>query len=205
MTLCTFQFVKAEEPRLKEKTIYIDPGHGGRDPGAIYKELKESNINLKISLKLKEELEKEGSKVEITRNGDYDLSKTNTKNHKRNDLSKRAKLINDSNCDMYISIHLNSDTSSTWNGLQIFYTDKNKENKKIAQTLQEEFKKEIKTTRNIKEIKNMYLFDRLNKPGVLIEVGFISNPSDREKLVDEEYQNKISKIITKSIIKYYEK
>ena len=79
LTLCTFTFVRAEEQRLKGKTIYLDPGHGGRDPGAIYKEIKESEINLQIAQELKIELEKEGAKIYMTRIGNYDISKIKTK------------------------------------------------------------------------------------------------------------------------------
>ncbi len=205
LTLCTFTFVNAQEQNLKGKIIYIDAGHGGRDPGAIYKEIKESEINLQIALELQKELEKQGAIVYQTRKGDYDLSKLITKNHKRNDLETRAKIINESNCDMYISIHLNSDQSPTWNGTQIFYTNKNAENKILAQELQEKFKEELKTKREIKQLKNMYLFDRIKKPGVLIEAGFLSNPNDRYKLKQPQYQNQIAGIITKGIIKYYKK
>ena len=199
VTLCTFTFVNAEEPILNNKTIYIDPGHGGRDPGAIYKELRESDINLQISKYLKEELEKNGAQVYLTRIGDYDLSENNARNHKKNDLTARARLINESNCDMYISIHLNSDPSPTWNGIQIFYTDNNENNKKIAETIKEQLKLKRKT----KELKNMYLFEKINQPGILIEAGFISNPNDRYKLKQTDYQQELSKNITEGIIKYF--
>lgn len=199
VTLCTFTFVNAEEPILKNKTIYIDPGHGGRDPGAIYKDIKESDINLQISKHLKEELEKNGAQVYLTRIGDYDLSENNARNHKKNDLTARARLINESNCDMYISIHLNSDPSPTWNGIQIFYTDNNENNKKIAETIKEQLKLKRKT----KELKNMYLFEKINQPGILIEAGFISNPNDRYKLKQTDYQQELSKNITEGIIKYF--
>ena len=199
VTLCTFTFVNAEEPILKNKTIYIDPGHGGRDPGATYKDIKESDINLQISKYLKEELEKNGAQVYLTRIGDYDLSENNARNHKKNDLTARARLINESNCDMYISIHLNSDPSPTWNGIQIFYTDNNENNKKIAETIREQLKLKRKT----KELKNMYLFEKINQPGILIEAGFISNPNDRYKLNQTDYQKELSKNITAGIIKYF--
>lgn len=199
VTLCTFTFVSAEEPMLKNKTIYIDPGHGGRDPGAIYKDIKESDINLQISKYLKEELENNGAQVYLTRIGDYDLSENNARNHKKNDLTARARLINESNCDMYISIHLNSDPSPTWNGIQIFYTDNNENNKKIAETIKEQLKLKRKT----KELKNMYLFEKISQPGILIEAGFISNPNDRYKLKQSEYQQELSKNITEGIIKYF--
>ena len=197
--LCTFTYVDASQPCLLGKIIYVDPGHGGMDPGATYKELKESNINLEISEKLKEKLEKKGAKVYLTRNGDYDLSNNNTSNHKKNDLLNRAKIINESECDIFISIHLNSDPSPTWNGTQIFYTNKNKENKQIAQII----KQQIKTKRSIKEIKNMYLFDRITKPGILIEVGFISNSNDRYKITNKEYQQQLAQSITNGIIEYF--
>lgn len=199
VTICTFQFVKAEEPQLLGKVIYIDPGHGGRDPGAIYKEMKESDINLKISTQLSEELKKQGAKVYLTRIGDYDLSENNARNHKRNDLTARARIINESNCDMYISIHLNSDHSPTWNGIQIFYTNNNEDNKKIAEII----KTQLKSKRKTAELKNMYLFDKIKQPGVLIEAGFISNPNDRYRLKQEEYQKELAKKITKGIIEYF--
>ena len=163
ITLCAITFVRAEEPQLLGKIVYIDPGHGGRDPGAIYKEIRESDINLQISKHLKDELEQNGAKVYLTRIGDYDISENSTSNHKRNDLTARARLINESNCDIYISIHLNSDPSPTWNGIQIFYTDNNAKNKTIAETIQ----KELKLKRKIKELKNMYLFEKIKQPGYL--------------------------------------
>ncbi len=202
LTLCTFQFVSAKEPYLLGKIIYIDAGHGGRDPGAIYKDLKESDINLDITNELKIELEKQGAIVYQTRIGDYDLSKINATNHKKSDLTERAKIINESNAEIYISIHLNSDSSPTWQGAQIFYTNKNKENKKIAEIIQEKFKKNIKSNRKIKQLKNMYMFDRIKKPGILVEAGFISNENDRYKLKQKEYQQKIAQTITEGIIEY---
>jgi N-acetylmuramoyl-L-alanine amidase len=201
LMLCTFTYVDASQPKLLEKKIYIDPGHGGKDPGATYKDLKESNINLEISKELKKELEKKGAQIYLTRNGDYDLSKNKTSNHKKSDLLNRAKIINESDCDIYISIHLNSDPSPTWNGTQIFYTNKNKENKKIAETIQQQ----LNTKRSIKELKNMYLFDRITKPGILVEAGFISNSNDRYKLTNEEYQKELAQLITKGIIEYFKK
>ena len=106
---------------------------------------------------------------------------------------------------MYISIHLNSDSSPTWNGTQIFYTNKNEQNKEIAQKIQEQFKEELKIKRETKQLKNMYLFDRIKKPGILVEAGFISNPNDRYKLKQTKYQQQIAQVITKGIIKYYAK
>lgn len=106
---------------------------------------------------------------------------------------------------MYISIHLNSTTSKTWKGFQIFYTNKNKENKLIAVQLTNDLKKDIKNIRETKEDNTYYMYKHIKYPGVLIEAGFISNPEENYLLRQEEYQNKLITLIVDSIEKYYQK
>ncbi|MCM1370376.1 MAG: N-acetylmuramoyl-L-alanine amidase [Clostridium sp.] len=203
--LCAFEFVGANSNDLPllGKVIYVDPGHGGKDPGAIYKDIYESNINLSISLKLASSLESQGAIVLLTRTGDYDLAVNNAVNRKRSDLGMRARIINESNCDMYISIHLNSIASSTWRGAQVFYDDVNPKNKDIAIIMQETLKKELKTSREYKELKDRYMYQRVKIPGVLIEAGFLSNPSERYLLQEDTYQNRIVNAITKGVNNYF--
>ena len=188
---------------LKGKIIYIDPGHGGNDPGANYKDIKESDINLKISYMLSNMLESNGAIVYMTRYGDYNLANIDALNIKRSDLSNRAYIINSSDSDLFISIHLNAYESSTWYGAQTFYTNNNKDNKVLALILQNNFKSKLGTTRNIKLKEDGYLYNRINKLGVLIELGFITNKKERELLINENYQYKLASIITNSIIEYY--
>lgn len=185
--------------KLLGKVIYLDPGHGGTDPGAIYKDLYEKDITLSICKKLQSILESEGAIVYMTRYDDYDLSNT-TYNRKKQDLNNRAKVINESGADIYISIHLNSINSSTWKGAQVFYDDINKNNKEIALILQSNLNK----NREIKEIDNMLMNRKIKLPGVLIEVGFLSNPNDRYLLTNTDYQYKLSNKIKESIIRYFE-
>ena len=200
--LC-FDVVKATNS-LYGKCIYLDPGHGGVDPGAIYGGVKEEDINLSIALKLKEELESIGATIYLTRDGDYDLS-NNAVERKKNDLYKRTKLINNSGCDMYLSLHLNATSSSSWHGAQVFYDDINPSNIELAKILQNELKKDLKTTRKYKEIKNGYIYRRVKIPGVLVEMGFLSNPYEREKLKTDNYQRLVAKSIKKGIVIYFEK
>ena len=87
--------------------------------------------------------------------------------------------------------------------MQIFYTNKNEKNKKLAEITSNEFKKDMNIKRKIKQLKNMYLFDRITKPGILIEAGFISNSNDRYKLKQNDYQEQIAQTIKKSLINYY--
>lgn len=206
ITIFSIDFVHAEKKdslELSGKIIYLDPGHGGLDPGAIYKNIEEKNINLDICKILKTNLEEKGATVYLTRYGDYDLSVKNTINRKRSDLSRRVKIINESNADLYLSIHLNSDSSSTWRGIQLFYDDINDKNKVLSQILEKEIKKNISLTRKSEEVKNLYMLRRINVPGLLIEAGFLSNPNDRYLLKSKSYQERLSKIITNGITTYF--
>ena len=201
--LYTIGIINALNLPLLGKVIYIDPGHGGVDPGALYSDLYEADLNLQISLKLGTELEKNGAIVYLTRYGDYDLSVKNAINRKRSDLSRRANIINVSNADIYLSIHLNSDVSSTWQGAQVFYDTVNEKNEIIAKIMQEQFKMDLKTNREYKQINNHYLYQRVKIPGVLLEVGFISNPNERYLLKQESYQEKIAISIKNGLINYF--
>lgn len=201
--LYTIGIINALNLPLLGKVVYIDPGHGGTDPGALYNDLYEADLNLQISLKLEAELEKNGAIVYLTRYGDYDLSVKNAINRKRSDLSRRANIINASNADIYLSIHLNSDISSTWQGAQAFYDDVNDQNEIIAKVMQEQLKKDLKTNREYKQINDHYLYQRVKIPGVLLEVGFISNPNERYLLKQESYQEKIAISIKNGLINYF--
>lgn len=203
--ICAFNFVKAENNELPlfGKIIYLDPGHGGPDPGAMYKDIKEKDINLQISKKLEERLTKLGAIVYLTRYGDYDLSVNNTINRKRSDLSRRGNIINKSDCDLFLSIHLNAESTGIWKGAQTFYNTNNKQNKEIAKILQQQFKDDLNSKRKEKNKNDLYLQKRINKPGVLIEVGFLSNASERYLLRQKTYQDKVTLSITNGILKYF--
>lgn len=205
ISICTFNFVEAgtNELPLLGKVIYLDPGHGGLDPGAMYKNIKEKNINLQISKNLEKRLTKLGAIVYLTRYDDYDLSVNNTINRKRSDLSRRGNIINKSDCDLFLSIHLNAENTGIWKGAQTFYNTNNKENKKIAELLQQQFKEDLNSKRKAKNKSDLYLQKRINRPGVLIEVGFLSNASERYLLKQEKYQDKVTLSIANALLKYF--
>ena len=200
-----FNIIKADNSNLPlfGKVIYIDPGHGGLDPGALYGGIKEKDINLEISKKLDNGLTKLGAIVYMTRDGDYDLSAIRTNNRKRSDLSRRVNLINKSKCDIFLSIHLNAEDTNSWKGAQVFYDDINSSNKKLAMVLQQQLKRDLKTSRKIKKVDKLYLQKRIAVPGVLIEIGFLSNPNERYLLKSNNYQEKIVNSITKGILLYF--
>lgn len=200
----SFSFASAQnnEMPLLGKVIYIDPGHGGSDPGAMYMEIREADLNLKISQKLEEKLVSLGAIVYLTRYGDYDLSVNHTVNRKRSDLSRRGNIINHSACDLFLSIHLNAEETGIWRGAEVYYDDINPENKVIAEIMQTQMKKYLGSKRSLKKTDDLYLQKRIERPGVLIEAGFLSNSSDRYLLKQDTYQEKIATAITEGVLIY---
>ena len=175
---------------LLGKIIVLDAGHGGTDSGAKNGKIVEKELNLLLVKKLEKELISRGATVYLTREEDNDLS-ARTSERKRSDLYNRAKYINTIKPNMYISIHLNATTSSSWKGLQVFYNKNNEENKVIAETITNNLKNNINNIREVKEENKYYMYKYIKYPGVLIEAGFISNPDENYLLRQEEYQNKL--------------
>ena len=184
------------------KVIVLDAGNGGKDDGAVNSKIIERELNLILVKKLEKELVSQGAIVYLTREDENDLS-TTTVNRKRSDLYNRAKYIDKISPDMYISIHLNSSSSPSWRGLQIFYTSKNEKNKLIAETITNHLKEKMSNIREIKKDNTYYMYKHISSPGILIEAGFISNPSDNYLLRNEEYQDKLIISISEGIEKYF--
>lgn len=187
------------------KVIYIDPGHGGLDPGANYKDILEKDINLQISKILSDLLFQKGAIVHLTRYDDYDLSPPHAYLRKRSDLSRRSRLINDSMCDLYLSIHLNATTSTTWRGAQVFYDDINEKNAILGDEIQKSFKSYLGSKRKLKRVSDLYMYKDIDRPGVLLEVGFLSNTNERYLLRKEYYQKKIANSIINGVVNYFNK
>ena len=184
---------------LQGKTIVIDAGHGGLDPGTTYKDIYEKDINLKISLYLKEELQKRKAKVIMIRSDDYDLSYPNAMYRKRSDFDNRIKIINESNADFYLSIHLNYLNNPKYKGMQVFSTKNDINN---ANVMQKYINKEFNFDKPNKIIDNSkYMYKKIKISGLLIECGFLSNSEDRSKLITDSYQRKIALIIANGLIK----
>lgn len=205
LSIFVFEKVNAsfKDLPLLGKIIYLDAGHGGKDCGAISGNIMEKNLNLSIVKKLANKLGEKGAIVLLTRDTDKDLASKYASNRKRSDLTNRAMLINKSKANLYISIHMNSTTNSSWRGLQIFYNSKNKENLNFAKIMNDTIKKKMSTVREIKKENNYYMYKQIRTTGILIEAGFLSNPSDLYLLKQDKYQEKLSSIITEGVVNYY--
>lgn len=208
VVLCLFvfsiQIISAQSLPLQDTIIMVDAGHGGRDSGTYYGDILEKDINLEIAKELEKELTKYGAIVYMTRKRDVDLSSIYDSAKKRGDLYRRLLLIKEKKCDLYISIHINWYDDSTLKGAEVLYNSINKENKVLAQSIMNRFKKELDSNRSIKTT-DLYMYRNTTTPGVLVECGYLSNPTERKLLQKEEYQKRLAKTIIKGIIDFMRK
>lgn len=192
---------------LSGKVIVLDPGHGGPDGGAGDSDALEKDIALKISLNIRDYLQEQGALVLMTREDDNDLASPSTKGISRRkveDLKNRLAMINESDADLYLSIHLNAIPSPRWSGAQTFYSPHFIENKRVAKFIQDELIRNLENTkREAKILKNIYIVKNANKPGALVEVGFLSNPTEKQNLKSDKYQRKISASIYNGVMRYF--
>lgn len=192
---------------LSGKIIVLDPGHGGPDPGAVKAEAIEKDISLSVSLKLRDYLQQQGALVILTRETDVDLADKDLKGYSKRkvqDLNRRLDIINDSEADLFASIHLNAIPSPKWKGAQTFYSGHYKESKRAAKFVQEELRRNLEnTTREEKTSSDIFLLKRSEIPGMLIEIGFLSNPGERQLLMKDDYQEKVAASIYQGINRYF--
>lgn len=194
---------------LSNKTIVIDPGHGGIDPGKVglYGE-DEKYINLKIAMKLKKLLKSAGAKVILTRKDNEGLYIDNVSDsiwYKNEDMIKRRRIIRDSKGDVVISIHMNSYPDTTVFGPQAFYYEESSNGEKLAKLVQEELI-DVSFKPNKREAKgnSNYIILKGNKiPSLVVECGFLSNLQEEQMLNKDKYQQNIAWAIMKGIVRYF--
>ncbi|MFI3208195.1 MAG: N-acetylmuramoyl-L-alanine amidase [Eubacteriales bacterium] len=183
--------------------IVIDPGHGGADPGKVgINGALEKNINLVVSLLIREELQDRGYEVIMTREEDTGTLADEAFN-KEADLAARVETVNESEPDLVVSIHQNSYTSESVKGPQVFYYSNSVEGQMAAQIIQEElWELDPDSIRQIAENDSYYLLTRTSYTTVIVECGFLSNTSDAQKLIDPTYQQQLAETIVDGIERY---
>ena len=187
-------------------TVVIDPGHGGTDPGSIgYKtKVHEDELNLKMSLMLKAQLEKAGINVVMTRNTRDALIEGRGKKWKRAEMEERRKLIIKTRPNMVISLHQNSFTNHNFRGAQVFYDKKSDISQKIAESIQEQFKLNLDKSIKAPSPGDYFMLKCSSAPSVIVECGFLSNEEEEKLLQTTEYQKKIIDSIYKGIVNFFQ-
>lgn len=194
LIILTFTYLISTSTYAVAAYIAVDPGHGGSDPGATGNGLKESDINLKIALKLNELMVSSGlHKTIMTRTQDTFVS-----------LSKRVETANNAKTDIFVSIHNNSAASTSAAGAEVLYQTDSEKGKSLANLVQEEL---VKSTgardRGIKARGDLYVLNNTLMPAIIVESGFISNSSEAKKLATADYQQKIALGVFNGINRYF--
>jgi len=189
------------KPGLAGKTVIIDPGHGGADPGATLDGVKESELNMAIAVALQKELTKNGVKVRLTRQGDNGLvpMKKMTYSERWVILEKRKKFAQDHKGHILVSIHANSNKDPRASGGMVFYSDQ------LSRTLAESIQKQLNTLgmrRRQVERGNFTIITGNQMTSVLVETGFITN--EKDLLLLTEKKEAFSRVIFNGLREYTE-
>lgn len=196
-----WKFTENNTPSTGGKTIVIDPGHGGSDPGAISysRKYRESDLNLSVGLKLERELKARGYNVIMTRRTDVYPT-----------LSARAEIANRANADGFISIHFNA-ASPAATGLETFYTPQASSSAKSYndRVFAESIQKEMISTlggrdRGVKQA-NYTVISSTKTYAALVELGFITNPSDEARLGSDSYHELSAKALANGVDNFFKK
>ncbi len=178
-------------------TVIIDPGHGGIDGGASTADgVRESQINLEISLKVDALLVFCGFQTKLIRDSDISIHESDAQTisaQKISDLKQRVQMVNDTNKGVLLSIHQNTFPETKYHGAQVFFsqTDTSQNWAEITQNALTTLV-DSANTRQAKASTQVYLMDNIQCPGILVECGFLSNPEEAQLLQQADYQRKLA-------------
>ena len=192
------------------RIIVIDAGHGGEDGGAVGKNgVYEKELNLIIAKDLAQMLVANGNTVILTRDSDvmlYDRNVDYRGRKKMLDLAARLKIGEECEGCVFVSIHMNTFPEERYRGLQVYYSPNDDASALLAEKIQSSVCDQLQPT-NDREIKkansSIFILDRIKRPAVLIECGFISNPEECALLCSEEYRQKLTLAIFCGICEYF--
>jgi len=191
--LSSKQEIIEEEPRVP--VIILDPGHGGEDEGCAREGVREKDINLSIAKLVQSKLEALGYQVLMIRDEDTYIAKED-----------RVKYANESQADIYVSIHQNASEDMSVSGMEVWYEgeDGSRDNKRLAQLIQQQMIQNTGASeRELRGDADFHVTGKTTMPACLIETGFLSNAEERGNLITDEYQEKIAEGIAQGIELYF--
>ncbi len=202
----TLMLVPGTKDPLAGRTIVIDPGHGGRDSGAIGNGLEEAPVVLSLSRTIARVLRSEGAKVVLTRSTDrHVLADRYGGDLGHRNLAARVELANRVHADLFLSIHANKyPTDSSIHGTQVFIGGSPDTNRMVLATcLQQRLNRVTMTHWPVNEAQPLYLMEHLRIPAALVEVGYLSNAHEARLLVDPAHQERLAAAIAQGLRCYY--
>lgn len=193
-------------PVAGKHCIIIDAGHGGEDGGATSCTGRlESGYNLEIALRLENLLHLLGYDTKMTRTTDVSIyTKGETIAQKKvSDLKERVRIVNDTPNALLLSIHQNYFSDGRYSGAQVFYAN-TEGSQLLADRLQAGFSGALDPDnhRKAKKAEGIYLMERIQRPGILIECGFLSNAQEEAKLREAEYQKRFCSVLVTTVAEF---
>ena len=196
----------------KNGIIAIDPGHGGIDGGTNRNGILEKEINLAIALRLKKLLEEKGYQVVMTREEDVSLEKPypSGQSRHRRDLNARVGIINSSNAQIFLSIHVNCNIKRpSTDGAIVFYSNHLTESRELAYSVQRALNameiNGVKRTVHDPVQAKFYLLRNTRIPGLIVETAFLSNSAERLLLTKDSFREQLAKAIADGAVHYLNK
>lgn len=186
-------------------SIVIDAGHGGIDPGKVgINDALEKDINLALALKLRDKFSQDSIRIILTRDSDTGLYSEGSTNKKAEDMQTRCKIISDASPIFTVSLHQNSYPSPEVCGAQVFYFGQSQDGKKLADMIQDSLISNVDPDnhRVAKANESYYLLKKTPTPTVIVECGFLSNPTEADLLLTDDYQNLLVDAIYNGIQNY---
>ncbi len=187
--------------------IVLDAGHGGIDGGVtgIATGVKESDLNLAITLRLKETLDDMGFERVFTRKTEAGLYDAATDGFKRQDMQRRKEIVQNADPALVISVHQNRYPSASVRGAQVFFRRGDSEGERLAFSLQEKLNA-LYQTENVKHRKHTpseyFMLTCTEKPSVIVECGFLSSPADEKLLLSPTWQKRLAESIAAGVVAY---
>jgi N-acetylmuramoyl-L-alanine amidase len=187
--------------------IVVDAGHGGMDGGVVGRvtKVKESDVNLAVAFKLKELFTDAGFEVVLTRQTSFGLCDGQGKWTKNADMRKRKEIITQTNPSLVISVHQNFYPAKSSRGAQVFYSTTHEGSKLLALAMQGQLNTLYETQGakpRVEKEGDFFILECIARPSVIVECGFLSNPSDEELLCSEGWQQKLAESIAAGVVEY---
>ena len=200
-----FYAVKATSSPKPKYTIVIDAGHGGKDGGAVgtVSGVTESFLNLEYARGLEKICKEFGFKVVMTRSDMNGLYSETASNKKKSEMAKRKEIIEKSNGDLVVSIHMNSFPSSSARGSQVFYGEGNEAGQFLAESVSTILNKNFDYAKKTPKVGDYYVLNCTDKPAILVECGFLSNSEEEALLQNEEYKERFCYNIFCGILNFF--
>ena len=184
---------------LSGKTIIVDAGHGGYNPGAVANGSIEKDNNLAVTRLLEKQLEEAGANVVMTRSTDRAVATKVTS--LRSELQARVDIAEQNDGDIFVSIHSNSNDDPSFHGAMTFYG--NERSEELAETIQKNLVYRTKAEDKGIQKAGFYVIRNTSMPSVLVEMGFVSNPKEAKRLSDAAYRQRIANGIYEGIEEYF--